>query len=80
MGSPATAGSNAYILKSLETLSTQMIDSLQRITLFALYQFTVALGILLMPVALAARQAGVSLPIGRLIDAVGTAYDDTAAH
>nr|WP_309473048.1 hypothetical protein [Halopelagius longus] len=33
------------------------------------------LGILMMPVALFARRLGVSLPVGRLVEAAGTAYE-----
>lgn len=53
-----------------------MPAGIRRAALFALYQLTVALGIVLMPVALLARRAGVYLPIRRLIDALGAAYDD----
>lgn len=53
-----------------------MIAALQRKLLFALYQLTVALGILLMPLALVVRRAGFTLPVGRLIDAVNTTYED----
>ncbi|MFB6256980.1 MAG: hypothetical protein ABEH58_09705 [Haloplanus sp.] len=53
-----------------------MFDAVRRAGLFALYQTTVALGILLMPVALLARQVGLRLPVGRLVDALGTAYDE----
>ena len=47
-----------------------------RATLFALYQLTIALGIVVMPVALLARQAGLTVPVHRLIETVGTAYED----
>lgn len=53
-----------------------MIEMAQKAGLLVLYQFTVALGILLMPVALLARRAGVRLPVGRLVAAVGTAYEN----
>lgn len=56
-----------------------MIESVTRLTVFALYQFTVMLGILLLPVALAARRLGVNLPIGELIERLDSAYDRTAA-
>jgi hypothetical protein len=55
-----------------------MIDGLQRISLFALYQLVVFLGIVLMPVALAASRLGVSVPVGRLVETVGSAYEDAA--
>lgn len=53
-----------------------MIEAFQRTTLFALYQFAVVLGIVLMPLALVARQVGVTLPVGRFIDTVGEAYEN----
>jgi len=56
-----------------------MIESVTRLTVFALYQFTVMLGILLLPVALAARRLGINLPIGDLIERLDSAYDRTAA-
>jgi hypothetical protein len=55
-----------------------MIESVTRLTVFALYQFTVLLGILLLPVALAARRLGIQLPIGDLIERLDSAYDRTA--
>lgn len=45
-------------------------------TMFALYQLTIALGIVAMPVAIMARQAGLSLPIHRLLETVEAAYQD----
>ena len=45
-------------------------------TLFALYQFTIALGIAMLPLAIAARQAGFTIPIHRLLIQLGDAYDE----
>ena len=56
-----------------------MIESVTRLTVFALYQFTVLLGILLLPVALAARRLGITLPVDNLIERLDSAYDRTAA-
>ena len=56
-------------------LRSQMITTLRRASLFALYQLTVLTGIALLPLALAARRFGVSVPIGRVVDAVGAAYE-----
>jgi hypothetical protein len=53
-----------------------MTNSVQRAGLFALYQLTVALGIVMMPLALVARRAGVRVPVGRLVEATGNAYDE----
>lgn len=55
-----------------------MIARLYRTTLFALYQSSVAIGILLLPVALLAKQAGLTLPLHRLIASLETAYEDAA--
>jgi len=55
-----------------------MIESATRLTVFALYQFTVVVGILLLPVALATRRLGINLPIGDLIEQLDSAYDRTA--
>jgi hypothetical protein len=55
-----------------------MIATMHELSLLALYQVTLVLGILLMPVALLARRAGVNLPIGRLVDSVGRAYERAA--
>lgn len=46
-----------------------------RATLLALYQIAVVLGIALLPVALAVRRMGVHLPVGRLVEHLGNAYD-----
>ncbi|MFU8867855.1 MULTISPECIES: hypothetical protein [Natronococcus] len=45
-------------------------------TLFALYQLCIVVGILAMPLAMATRQVGYTLPLHRLIENVGEAYDD----
>jgi hypothetical protein len=52
-----------------------MESRLSRITLFALYQLTVLVGIALLPFALVARRAGIALPIHRLIERLGAAYE-----
>lgn len=55
-----------------------MYKPVQRYALFALYQLTVVLGILLLPLAMAMRRAGVPLPVGRLLTTVGEAYENAA--
>lgn len=55
-----------------------MTTTITRVTLFGLYQLTVALGIALLPLALAAKRVGVTLPIHRVIATVGDAYDEAA--
>lgn len=52
------------------------MSALRRAGLFALYQVTLAFGIVLMPVALLVRRAGVALPVGRLVESIGGAYDE----
>lgn len=56
-----------------------MAGTLYRTTLFALYQTTLLLGVLMLPVALAVRQVGLTLPIGRMIERLGDAYHSTAS-
>lgn len=52
-----------------------MFSRARRMLLLGLHQLTIALGILLLPVAILARQAGLRLPISRLVEATGEAYD-----
>lgn len=51
-----------------------MIDRLTKLTLGATYQMTLVLGIAMLPVAVVARQAGITLPIHRLIQRTEAAY------
>lgn len=51
-----------------------MKERLSTLALFALYQLTVALGIVLLPVALLTRRAGFVLPIHRVVGRLGEAY------
>jgi hypothetical protein len=55
-----------------------MLDTAHRVTLLALYQFSLLLGILLLPVALAARQAGLRMPMDTVIGRLGDAYESAA--
>ncbi|OAQ53682.1 hypothetical protein HTG_05330 [Natrinema mahii] len=52
-----------------------MISRAYHATLFALYQLCIVIGIVAMPLAIAARQAGLTLPIHRLIETVEGAYE-----
>lgn len=54
-----------------------MKSRVYRATLLALYQTCIAAGIVAMPFAIAARYAGVTLPVHRLLERVGDAYEDT---
>jgi len=51
-----------------------MIDRLTRAVTFALYQLTIAFGIVMLPVALLTQHLGVTLPVHRLVQAVETLY------
>jgi len=52
-----------------------MRTRMQRATVFVLYQLSLLAGIVLLPVALAMRRVGVSLPVHRLVDRLETAYE-----
>jgi hypothetical protein len=52
-----------------------MESHLHRAALFALYQFSLLVGIFMLPIALVMRRLGVTLPVHRAIDRLGTAYD-----
>jgi hypothetical protein len=51
------------------------MNRLYRASLLALYQLSIFVGILLLPLALGARRLGIPLPIHRVIDRLGTAVD-----
>ncbi len=52
---------------------------LQSRLLFALYQLSLMVGIALMPVALVTSRFGFTLPVHRVIDRLGSAYERTSA-
>jgi hypothetical protein len=54
-----------------------MIHRVYRTSLLVLYQLTVFLGILAMPLALAARRVGLRLPFRRVVESVADAYETT---
>lgn len=54
-----------------------MATSLHRATVFTLYQLSIIFGIAFLPVALAANQIGVSLPVDKLLTRLKTAYEQT---
>ncbi|MFC6732796.1 MULTISPECIES: hypothetical protein [unclassified Haladaptatus] len=54
------------------------MNRLYRASLLALYNLSIFTGILLLPLALAARRVGIPLPIHRVIDRLGAAYDSTS--
>lgn len=45
-----------------------MIATIERTATFALYQLSLLLGLLLLPVALLARRGGLTIPIGQLVE------------
>ncbi|MFB6113525.1 MAG: hypothetical protein ABEJ58_05415 [Halodesulfurarchaeum sp.] len=51
-----------------------MIDRLTKVALLAAYQSAIVLGIAMLPLALVARQAGITLPLHHLIERTETAY------
>lgn len=53
---------------------------LQRATVFVLYQLSLLAGIVLLPVALLASRVGLTLPVHRVIDRIGAAYEHTKAN
>jgi hypothetical protein len=52
-----------------------MESRLVRTTLFALYQLSLLIGIVMMPIALVTRQVGFTPPIHRLVARLGNAYE-----
>ncbi|NIB99264.1 hypothetical protein [Halobacterium sp. R2-5] len=57
-----------------------MLDRTTRLALFTLYQSALALGIALLPVAVLVRQAGVTLPVHRVVERTEQAYEAHAAN
>ncbi|MFB6202295.1 MAG: hypothetical protein ABEI98_09815 [Halorhabdus sp.] len=56
------------------------MDALYRASVFVLYQLSLLVGILLLPIAIGLRRVGLSLPIDRVIERLGNAYDRTASN
>lgn len=54
------------------------MNRIYRATLLVLYQLTLLVGIAMMPLAMAVRKAGVTLPVHRPIERLGDAYDRIA--
>jgi hypothetical protein len=59
-----------------DQMAIPMIDRLTHAGTFVLYQLTIALGIIMMPVALATRRFGVTLPVHKLVQTVETLYEN----
>lgn len=56
-----------------------MRSHLYRATVFALYQISLFVGIAMMPMALAMRKLGVTLPVHRIVSRFGEAYERASA-
>lgn len=57
-----------------------MTNPAYRGLLLALYQLSILTGILLLPVALLARRAGLRLPVDRVVQRLGDAYENTTTN
>jgi hypothetical protein len=53
-----------------------MRTTLNRAIVFALYQLTLFAGILLLPLALVMRKAGITLPVHRAVSRVNETYEE----
>ena len=56
-------------------LSKPMTNPVTRALLFAMYQLTILVGIVLLPLSVATRRLGLTLPAGRLVETLGQTYD-----
>lgn len=54
-----------------------MIEPINRTVLLLLYHLTIALGIILLPLAIIAKQGGFTLPIHRIITRLESAYQQS---
>jgi hypothetical protein len=57
-----------------------MRSTLYRATAFALYQLSLIVGILLLPVALVTSKIGFTLPVHRVVDRANNAYERTTSN
>ena len=64
--------------RASDEVRTPMSTRIHRAILFALYQTSVAASILLLPLAIATRQVGVTLPAHRIVNRLEQAYDAAA--
>ncbi len=78
VGMRGVAGTEPLYTTVAPATTTQMLDSLYRAGVFTVYQLTLVVGILLMPLALMAGRLGVPMPVGDLVAAAGRAYESTA--
>lgn len=64
-----------YIRPSVVDGYALMYTRVRQSVLFGLHQLTIAFGLLFLPLALLARQAGIRVPLHRFVKATGTAYE-----
>jgi hypothetical protein len=55
------------------------MERIYRATVLALYQLTVFVGILLLPIAVVTRKAGIPIPLHRAIERLDEAYEESSA-
>jgi hypothetical protein len=55
-----------------------MTDPLTRATLFVVYQLTILVGIVLLPVSVLFRRLGLTVPAGRLVETLGDTYESVS--
>lgn len=51
-----------------------MVNPIYRATVFALYQVSLLVGVAMLPVALAVRRVGLTLPVDRVVDRLRESY------
>lgn len=71
-------GHNAYTFSINETTRGTM-KRIYRALVLALYQLTLFMGILLLPVAVVTRRLGLRIPVDRAIERLNEAYDTSAS-
>lgn len=54
-----------------------MIEPVYRFALLALYQLSIVIGIVLLPVAIVAQVGGVTLPVHRVVERLERACEET---
>lgn len=50
--------------------------NVKQLVLFASYQLSIAIGIVLLPIAVFARQTGITIPMHRVVGFFKTAYEN----
>lgn len=68
---------NTYMFSFTETRRGTM-ERIYRALVLALYQLTLLMGILLLPVAVVTRRLGLRIPVDRAIERLNEAYETSA--